>query len=222
MFTRRTFLAATAAAAATGSVSLFDGESTRGWRAVGGGEFPTSSWTVSDGCLNATVAQPTFQDLRTVDEFEDFDLQFEWKIAPDGNSGVKYLVYREDVWKPAGSSASHARGRGFEYQIADGISARNPTEAAGAIYEFVGPPSAQARPAGEFNSGRIVRRGAAVEHWLNGVRVVEVRLDTPEMQARMRERKVPTELPRKTAIVLQNHASEAWFRHLRIQALGRT
>lgn len=156
-----------------------------------------------------------------MDEFEDFDLEFEWKIAPDGNSGVKYLLYREDVWKPAGSLASHARGRGFEYQISDGISARKPTEASGGIYEFIAPSETQARPAGEFNSGRIVRRGSAVEHWLNGVRVVEVRLDTPEMQARMRARKVPTELPRKTAIVLQNHASEAWFRRLRIQALGR-
>ena len=134
---------------------------------------------------------------------------------------MKYLLYREDVWKPPGALSSHARGRGFEYQIADGVSAPKPTEASGAIYEFVAPTGAHPRPAGEFNSGRIVRRGAAVEHWLNGVRVVDVRLDTPDMRERMSERKVPTELPRKTAIVLQNHASEAWFRRLRIQAIGR-
>ena len=174
---------------------------------------------MADGCLKALVTKPAFQDIRTVEEYADFELDFEWKISADGNSGVKYLLYREDVWKPAGSPEAHARGRGFEYQVADGAAARKATEAAGAMYEFSAATGGQARPVGEFNTGRIVRRGAAIEHWLNGVKVVDVRLDSLEMQARMRERKIPVELPRRTAIVLQNHASEAWFRRLRIRAL---
>ena len=197
---------------------LFDGLSTKGWRAVGGGAFPSRSWVVADGCLKALVTKPAFEDLRTVEEFEDFDLEFEWKISPEGNSGVKYLIYREDVWKAAGSTESHARGRGFEYQIADGAAARKDLEAAGGLYEFQAPSRLMARPAGEFNSARIVRRGAAIEHWLNGVRVVQLRLDTPGMIERMRARKLPAEFPRRSPVVLQNHSSEAWFRHLRIRS----
>ena len=219
MLSRRTLLAAAPFFAAEPR-SVFDGESTQGWRAVGGGEFPTRCWTVEDGCLKAKVSLPAFQDIRTVDEFADFDLEFEWKVAPNGNSGVKYLIYREDVWKPAGSTEAHARGRGFEYQIADGTAARKALEAAGGLYEFQAPARLMARPAGEFNKGRIVRRGATVEHWLNGERVVELRLDQPELMERMRSRKVPTELPRRTPIVLQNHASEAWFRRLQIRDLS--
>ena len=201
------------------SSSLFDGVSIKGWCAVGGGEFPSRSWSVEDGCLKALGSKPAFQDIRTVEMFEDFALEFEWKITPDGNSGVKYLIYREDVWKPAGSSEFHARGRGFEYQIADGTSARKELEAAGGLYEFQAPLQFNARPAGEFNEARIVRRGTAIEHWLNGVRVVAIRLDTPEIMERMRSRKVPTDLPRRTPIVLQNHGSEAWFRRVKIRSL---
>ena len=186
---------------------------------MGDGEFPTRSWTIDDGCLKALVSKPTFQDIRTVEMFEDFELEFEWKITPNGNSGVKYVIYREDVWKPPGSNEFHARGRGWEYQIADGTSARKDLEAAGGLYEFQAPSQLNARPAGEFNEARIVRRGAAIEHWLNGVRVVQLRWDTPEMRERMRGRQVPTDLPRRTPIVLQNHGSEAWFRRVKIYPL---
>ena len=77
----------------------------------------------------------------------------------------------------------------------------------------------KARPPGEFNEARIVRRGAEIEHWLNGVRVLRLRLDTPEMRERMRSRQVPADLPRRTPIVLQNHGSEAWFRRVKIHPL---
>ena len=219
MLTRRSLLGAALPIVGAESRSLFDGVSIQGWRAVGAGEFPRRSWSVGDGCLKACVSKPAFQDIRTVEVFEDFEFVFEWKIAPNGNSGVKYLIYREDVWKPAGSSEFHARGRGFEYQIADGTSARKDLEAAGGLYEFEAPSQLNARPVGEFNEARILRRGAAIEHWLNGVRVVGLRLDSPEMRERMRSRRVPTDLPQRTPIVLQNHGSEAWFRRVRIRSL---
>ncbi len=198
------------------SRSLFDGQSLDGWRAVGGGKFPAHCWNVTDGCLHACVAKPTYQDIRTIDEYGDFELEFEWKIARDGNSGVKYLIYHEDVWSPPGVTTKHARGRGFEYQVADGAAARGELETAGALYGFLAPSQAMAKPCGEFNEARIIRQGMHVEHWLNGQRVLSVQLDAPETLARMRERKVPAEFPRRSPIVLQNHASEAWFRKLRI------
>ena len=154
---------------AAGTQPLFDGVSSTGWRAVGGGAFPVHCWSVEDGCLKALVAKPAFQDIRTVD--------------------------------------------------ADGSSARKDLEAAGGLYEFQAPSPRNARPSGEFNTARIIRRGALIEHWLNGVRVVQLRLDAPEVLERMHARKVPAEFPRRTPIVLQNHGSQAWFRHLMIRSL---
>ncbi|MEO8130649.1 MAG: DUF1080 domain-containing protein [Bryobacteraceae bacterium] len=203
--------------------SLFDGSSEKGWRAVGGPNFPHRSWTIEGACLKALEAKPAFQDLRTIDEFSDFELDFEWKIAPAGNSGVKYLIYREDVWKAQGSEDFHARGRGFEFQIADdGAEADAVSHAesrSGALYGFLAPAKAPLKPVGEFNSARIIRRGPHIQHWLNGKQTVQANLNTPEIRELMRRRKVPLELPARSPIVLQNHSSEAWFRNLQIRTL---
>jgi hypothetical protein len=215
--TRRALLASPLLAA--GPRSLFDGHSTVGWKGVGGQPFPAHCWTVADGCLKALVTKPTFQDIRTVEEFEDFDFEFEWKIAPAGNSGVKYLIYREDVWAPPGTTQLQARGRGFEYQLADDAAMKSELDTSGGLYEFLAPSRLNTRPVGQFNASRIVRRGTYVEHWLNGLSTVKVQLDSPATLARMHERKVPAEFPKRTPIVLQNHSSETWFRHLRIRKL---
>lgn len=205
------------------ALPLFDGHSTKGWRTVGGGKFPSQCWTIESGCLKSLLVKPVFQDIRTVDEFADLELDFEWKIAPVGNSGVKYLIYREDVWKADGSEEFHARGRGFEFQLADDDAEPDALAHAesrsGALYGFVAPARQSTRAVGEFNTARIVRRGAHIEHWLNGVRVLNVRLDTAEIRELMRQRKVPAELPARSPIVLQNHSSEAWFRIIRIRNL---
>lgn len=215
LIARRTLLIGAAATTlfATDRRSLFDGSSAAGWRAVGGGEFPSHCWNVEAGCLHSLAAKPPFEDIGTIGEFEDFELEFEWKIAPGGNSGVKYLIFREDP-------ARH-RGRGFEYQLADDEiepdAAAHPESRSGALYGFVAPLQRATKAVGEFNMSRIVRRGFSIEHWMNGVRVVHVRLDSEEIRARMRARKVPIELPVRSPIVLQNHGSEAWFRNLRIR-----
>jgi len=216
VFTRRALLATSLP---IGASELFDGRSIRGWRATGGGAFPERCWTVEDGCIKAQVSKPAFQDIRTVEEFGDFELDFEWRISPNGNSGVKYLIYREDTFRAPGTDEFHARGRGFEYQVTDDAAARTDLEEAGALYGFLAPSVRKARPVGEFNRARIVRRGTLVEHWLNDSRVVSVDLGAAETLERMRQRRVPAEFPRRSPIVLQNHSSEAWFRHLRIRAL---
>lgn len=203
--------------------ALFDGHSTNGWRAVGGGGFPSRCWTIENGCLKSLVVKPAFQDIRTVAEFTDFQLDFEWKIAPGGNSGVKYLIYLEDRWKADGSEEFHARGRGFEFQLVDDDTEPDALAHAesrsGALYGFLAPTRRSVRPVGEFNTARIVRRGVNIEHSLNGERVLNARLDTPEMAEMMRRRKVPATLPLRSPIVLQNHSSEAWFRNLRIRSI---
>ncbi len=213
--TRRSLLLGATALPALASEprSLFDGASTTGWRAAGGDRFPAQCWSVDNGCLHA-LASNEGQDIRTVAEFEDFDLEFEWKIGPGANSGVKYLLFRED--------RKRSRARGFEFQIADDENepdaAAHPESRSGGLYGFVAPSKVATLPVGQFNTARIVRRGPSIEHWMNGARVVAVRLDTDRLRDRMLARKVPLDLPVRSPVALQNHTGEAWFRNLRIRA----
>ncbi len=88
---------------------LFDGRTTAGWLEITGKPFPTNCWTVEDASLKAVVRTDGFQDIRTVDTFRSFDLQFDWKMPKDGNSGVKYLIQKVDEWTNA--AGRHARPR---------------------------------------------------------------------------------------------------------------
>ena len=169
---------------------------------VAGGEFPSDSWVISEGCLKAVVRTPTFQDIRTVREFGDFELEFQWRMAAGGNSGVKYLIPKYDSWTPKGADKPHARARGLEYQL--GEVGEGP-KGVGAMYDRVAAVGARLRAAGEFNESRILVKQPLVEHWLNGQKVVSVRLTEA--------------VPVRSAIALQNHSSECWFRAIRIRVL---
>ena len=75
-----------------GWVSLFDGKTTRGWRSPSSDQFPDGFWRIEDGFLRGAAVGTRGVDLQTTKKFRHFELQFEWKIAPGGNSGLKYLV----------------------------------------------------------------------------------------------------------------------------------
>ena len=188
-------------------ISLFDGRTPAGWQEVTGQPFPSGCWTVEDGCLRArAVKDGGFSDIATVRKFRDFDLEFEWKIEPGGNSGVKYLLERVDQWPR--KDGRMARGRGPEYQLVDDDlnpdSKGIPVKQTASLYGKLAPSRRMARPAGEFNLSRIVVRAGHVEHWLNGVKVLEYAHD-----------------PAESPIVLQNHSSAAWFRRIRVIDLIR-
>ncbi len=210
VWSRRIFLLAPLGLRGQGWEPLFDGVSTAGWMPVAGGEFPGECWRVEEGCLKAMVRKPTFQDIRTVKEYGDFELEFEWKIAPGGNGGVKYFIDKYDSWTPKGADRPHARARGFEYQLTDdALSAeakRDATRGTGSLYSKLAPMAPRLRPAGEFNESRIVVKRPLVAHWLNGARVLTAT--------------APAEVPHRSAIALQNHSSECWFRSIRIREIG--
>ena len=183
-------------------VPLFDGESPAGWQEVTGREFPAAAWKVEDGCLRAMVVKEGgFQDIRTIRKFREFELEFEWKIEPGGNSGVKYLIEKVDEWDRG--KGRMARGRGPEYQLIDddvnSDSKGNPAKQTASLYGKRAPAQRLAKPAGEFNLSRIVVRAGRVEHWLNGVKVLEYKREAVE-----------------SPIVLQNHSSAGWFRKIRV------
>src|SRR5258708_3753439 len=153
---------------------LFDGATTAGWEEITGKPFPTNCWTVQDASLKALIRHDGFQDIRTKETFHSFDLQFDWKILKDGNSGVKYFVQRVDDWTNA--AGRQARARGLEYQLADdgnADAASDPRRVAGSLYSLIAPSPRVPPKVGEFNHSRLVVNGHHVEHWLNGVKVVE-------------------------------------------------
>lgn len=199
---------------------LFNGRSPEGWLDAAGGPFPAASWTVEDGCLKSVIHEPDFQDLRTVEEFGDFVFEFEWKIAPGGNSGVKYLVDRVNRFPVRNGSGEHVRARGLEFQLIDDDrnpdARKDPRHRCGALYGILAPAESAAHPAGEWNTARLAVRRPAVEHWINGRCVVRYRLDDPAILERAAQRKwQPIAGP--SPIALQNHSSEAWFRNLSVR-----
>lgn len=120
----------------------------------------------------------------------------------------------------------------LEYQVIDNLNhpdaKRGAKQSAGALYSMVAPVSQQAKPLGEFNTSKIVLKDNHVEHWLNGVKVVDTTFDNPEIASSLASRwgkesivyKLLTTQPKKsTPIALQNHNDEAWFKNIKIHPL---
>jgi hypothetical protein len=204
----------TAEERAAGWRLLFDGKSTAGWVEVTGKPFPTNCWTIENACLKAIPKEDGFQDIRTTETFRNFELEWEWKLTAKGNSGVKYLIQKVDDWN--NKQGRQARARGLEYQLADDANddaASAASRVAASLYSVFAPVPKITPRIGEFNQSRLVVDGSHVEHWLNGTKVVEFRLEAPEVQ-----KLFPGIAPKESAISLQNHHSEVWFRSIRIRA----
>ena len=204
---------------------LFDGATTAGWTEITGKPFPANCWNIDDASLHALVRTDGFQDIRTTETFRNFDLQFDWKILKNGNSGVKYLIQNIDEW--TNTAGRQARARGLEYQLADDANddaASDPRRVAGSLYSVIAPVPRIAPKIAEFNHSRLIVDRHHVEHWLNGKKVVDFDTTSSQVQNLLR-----TNLPKNsppTAVLsesgpisLQNHASEAWFRNVKIRVL---
>ncbi len=193
---------------------LFDGKSTAAWRGFKAPAFPATGWTVDQGAL---AVQKGGGDIVTVDEFTDFDLRFEWKVAPGSNSGVMYRVTED-------GDATYQSGP--EYQILDDDKhpdGKSPATSAASMYALIAPVKKTLKPLGEFNEGRIVVYGGQVEHWLNGVRVVQAKLGSDELNQLIQKSKFGA-MPRfakaaKGRIALQDHGDPVWYRNIRIREL---
>lgn len=227
----------TAEERAAGWRLLWDGRTFNGWRGLGMDSVPTAHWTIRDGAIYkipsgdvpvAADGQPVAGgDLMTEQAFGDYELAFDWKVSPRGNSGVKYNVSEEmSIANPPRSAAL-----GFEYQVLDDQG--HPDARAGAggnrtsagLYDLIAPSADKPiRPVGEWNHGRIVFRGNHGEHWLNGVKVAEYDLGTPRMNALLAASKYAT-IPgfadrRRGHIVLQDHNDAVWYRNIKIRELN--
>ena len=184
-------------------IELFNGKTLEGWSKPNGQSHP--GWTVRDGAIYRAKGGG---DLYHKHFYRDFELTFEWKILENGNSGVKYRV------QPFGRQML-----GCEFQIQDDKQHVHSKQATGALYA-VCEPAQNKQPVllNEWNRSKIIVCGNRIEHWLNGVRVVEVDAGSQDWLERVENSKFRDKQKfgqnREGRLFLQDHGHPVWFRNL--------
>src|SRR5262245_30817461 len=184
----------------------FRGESLAGWTTLGGGQV-TQGWEASDGEIRLNRSAGQGGQIITAAEFGDFDLSFEWKIAARGNSGLKYRVHQYGN-----------QTLGLEYQICDEPEGRPISrKSVGALYDLYEPAAEhRIKPAGEWNTARIVVCGDRIEHWLNGGLIVNATVGDEEWHRRISQSKFVGEEKfgenHTGRIMLTDHGSNVAYR----------
>jgi hypothetical protein len=144
----------------------------RGWKAPA---LP-DGWHLEGGVLSK---EREAEDLVTNQNFGNFELELEWKLGNGGNSGIFYRATRE---------YDHVYWSGPEYQLLDDANApdgKNRLTAAAAAYGLYAAPAGVVHPFDHWNKTRIVVNGNHVEHWLNGRKVVEYEINSPDWKSKV-------------------------------------
>ena len=211
----------TAAEKKAGWTLLFDGHTVDAWHGYKRPDATESRWKVEEGMLTLppdngrdTHGQ---RDIISKDTFEQFELVFDWRIASGGNSGVKYFIL-EDL----DSAVGH------EYQLIDderhADAKVGPHRQTAALYDVLPAADRPTKPAGEWNTTRIVISGQTVEHWLNGKKVLQYELNSPALNAAIAKSKFKSidrfGKRQNGHILLQDHGDQVWFRNIKIRRLG--
>lgn len=194
---------------------LFDGATTHGWHSFRKDTFPANGWNIQDGWLHGIGRGGG--DILSDGEFEQFELQWDWKQAPAGNSGLKYFVLD-----------TRNAPLGHEYQMIDDARESDASHAkrvTASFYDVLAPTSKpHTKPAGEINHSRVLVQGNRVEHWLNGEKVLEYSCGSDEVKAAVANSKFKNVRGfgerAKGHILLQEHGSEVWFRNLKLRDLS--
>lgn len=207
---------------------LFDGVSSSGWKSANKDNFPAAGWTIKDGTIGVAEMggheHIVGGDIVTTQQFSAFDLNFEFRLAPGGNSGLKYLLTRSEGEK--GSII------GLEYQILDdklhpdAKAGRDGNRTQASLYDLI-KANKQERfenPPGQWNTGRIVvYPNNHVEHYLNGVKVLEYERGSSAFRELVATSKYKGfanfgEAP-IGRILLQDHGNAVSFRSIKIKEI---
>lgn len=195
---------------------LFDGSSLDKWRTFKS-DSVNPQWQIEDGTL--TLTERGGGDLITKDEYEDFELDMEWKISEGGNSGLLFHVVEADTLNAVWHS-------GPEYQLLDNErhpDAQYSNHRAGDNYDMQAVSKETVKPAGEWNATRLVVNNGHVEHWLNGEKVVEYELGSQAWEDSLAQSKFSAHplygRAGKGHLALQDHGDQIWFRNIKIKTL---
>ncbi|MDR3456017.1 MAG: DUF1080 domain-containing protein [Verrucomicrobiae bacterium] len=226
----------TAQEKAAGWKLLWDGKTTAGWRSPKNDEFPTKSWSLSDGELkvisSGNAEAQAGGDIITLDRYANFELTADFKTTIGCNSGIKIFVQPNlsPIDKVTGKPTATGSAIGMEYQILDDVNhpdaklGRNGDRTLGSLYDLIpAPKDKKVMPVGEWNHARIVSQGKHVEFWLNGEKTVEFDRGSAAFRATVALSKFKN-IPdfgewADGHILLQEHGSEASFRNLKLREL---
>lgn len=205
---------------------LWDGKTTNGWRGAKLDEFPEKGWVIEDGILKVLKGDggesTNGGDIVTTKPYKNFMLKVDFRITEGANSGIKYFV-DTNLNKGEGSAI------GCEFQILDdrnhpdaklGI---NGNRTLGSLYDLIAAPEDKPFRSGFFNTAMVVVQGNQVEHWLNGVKIVEYERNTEEWNALVQTSKYK-DWPNfgnaeEGLLLLQDHGDEVWFQNIKIKVL---
>jgi hypothetical protein len=204
----------TAEQRAAGWRSLFDGTSTSAWRGYKEQSLP-AGWSIVDGILTKTGS---VHDIITRDQFGNFELALDWKIAPGGNAGVFYRGTEE---------YDHIYWSAPEYQLLDDAGhpdGQTRVTSAGAAYALFPSPAGVVKPAGQWNSTLIVVNGNNVQHWMNGQKLLEYDLGSPDWEAKVKASKFVAyphygRAPSGYIGIQGDHDGTLWLRNIRIREI---
>jgi len=204
---------------AAGWTLLFDGKSLNGWRMYQ--NKAADCWGAKNGEIYCKGSEKDKSDLRadlvTTEQYENFELSIDWKIAPAGNSGIMYHVTEDNY-------AAYLSGP--EYQLIDDVGFPEKLEdwqKTASDYAMYTAIPGHAKPVGQFNTTKIVVNGSHREHWLNGVKVLEFEAwsdDWNKRKAAGKWKDTPAYgMAKKGYICLQDHGSGVWFKNIKIRKL---
>jgi hypothetical protein len=190
---------------------LFDGKTLTGWRRYN--KKDDAGWTVKDGAIY--LEKSGTGDLMTAEKYGDFELSVDWKFEKGNNSGVLYRVIEEK---------GPPYNTGPEMQVmTHKPKAKLGKNDAGSLYDMYAPTSNSLKPAEEWNTFKVVARGKHLEHWVNGVKVVECDIGSEDWNKRYAASKWKTLKQYAAAdrghISLQDHGAKILFRNIKIHVL---
>ncbi|MFB9057383.1 DUF1080 domain-containing protein [Mariniflexile ostreae] len=208
---------------------LWDGKTTNGWRGAKLEEFPEKGWQIEDGVLSVLSSGGAESnaggDIVTKAQYGDFELKVDFKLTPGANSGIKYYV-DTNLNKGAGSSI------GLEYQILDDdlhpdakLGNHEGSRTVSSLYDLIqADVNKPIKPIGEWNTAHIISKNNHVEHWLNGVKVLEYERKSADYKKLVSESKYAQwpnfgELD-KGEILLQDHGDFVSFKNIKIRPIN--
>lgn len=200
---------------------LFDGSSTDAFRGYGIEDFPKGVWNVENGIL-MTNPDTANRDLITKKRYRNFELEYEWAVDTAANSGV-FFHMQEDLSMESNNGNSPNWLDNFEIQILDDKYFNDTVaiRSAGSLYDLITPKNKKLNPIGDFNHAILYHKSGHVEHWLNGIKVLEFEIGSPAMDSLLSVSKFkenPTfHSDKEGHIMFQHHGQKVYFRNIRIR-----